>query len=688
MVPINNIERLYPLIGETITISFDIRADEPIENIDFYLRNNFNSSIVSGTRSPKFNVSESFERYSHSFELVDITELINVSFTIRGGAGVSKYIRNIKLEKGTIATDWTPAPEDTLARFDHIETEWTQTFNSFEQTVSSIDGRVTAQQQDISSITSTIQEVQSDIDGNTTIINQTRSTVTEHTQTIATIESGLDDKVEVTEYNTLVSTVDSTIQRIGNAEDDITQIESNISGLQTTVADKASQSQVTQLSNLLNSTVEDVEGHSSRINQLSNNINLRVTTETFNQEINEKVDKDRAITQINLSQDTALIQADKIMALGDVVVDGKLSITDEFIAPNAQIDGAKIADATIGSAKIASLDVNKLSGNSTEFVESAWNNAVGGNVRITGNGILTTASDSSQTYIQNGIVGTRNPSGATIGSLGYSDFDGSPVYTLSTSWGSHFRIMQIRENTDGTGTFNRESFYLQAGGWDGRINTNRFEFDGKAGVHFYNQPVMHTDLAMNGQTIINPYGINFTNGGYLRTISNGSTRLSSSGTRLQLGVSSSWKFEIGSTRNYMHQPLSMEGNQITNSPSVSDERLKDVQGRRTVNDLDKLLKIEYVDFWWKDNEYGGKDLGFIAQQVRDIAPEIITETANGLLGYNHQTYLNFIGHAVQQLSFKEENTNKIASQALQATETNTQKIERLEKRIEELEGAA
>src|SRR5699024_6410824 len=44
-----------------------------------------------------------------------------------------------KLEKGTKATDWTPAPEDTDAKINHIETEWTQTFDTFSQTVAGID---------------------------------------------------------------------------------------------------------------------------------------------------------------------------------------------------------------------------------------------------------------------------------------------------------------------------------------------------------------------------------------------------------------------------------------------------------------------------------------------------------------------------------------------------------------------
>src|SRR5699024_6984557 len=93
----------------------------------------------------------------------------------------------------------------------------------------------------------------------------------------------------------------------------------------------------------------------------------------LNDNINLRVEKGDVINQINISDENILIQANKIMALGDVVVDGKLTITDEFIAPNAQIDGAKIADATINSAKINDLDVNKISGNTTSFVSSAWN---------------------------------------------------------------------------------------------------------------------------------------------------------------------------------------------------------------------------------------------------------------------------------------------------------------------------
>src|SRR5699024_7785374 len=64
----------------------------------------------------------------------------------------------IKIERGTKATDWTPAPEDTDAKIEHIETEWTQTFDTFSQTVSSIDGRVSKQEQTVSGMQSVVYD--------------------------------------------------------------------------------------------------------------------------------------------------------------------------------------------------------------------------------------------------------------------------------------------------------------------------------------------------------------------------------------------------------------------------------------------------------------------------------------------------------------------------------------------------
>ena len=90
----------------------------------------------------------------------------------------------------------------------------------------------------------------------------------------------------------------------------------------------------------------------------------------------------------------------------------------------------------------------------------------------------------------------------------------------------------------------------------------------------------------------------------------------------------------------------MGGNDIVESPSVSDARLKDVQGHRSDNDLEKLMNIEYIDFVWKED--GKDDFGFIAQQIQGFAPEIIRDVNGGWLGYDQASYTHLIGHALQQ----------------------------------------
>src|SRR5699024_8957698 len=147
------------------------------------------------------------------------------------------------------------------------------------------------------------------------------------------------------------------------------------SGMQSIVYDPETglSSLNTQLANLVQVAVTGEE-MTGAISVLENNINLRV-------------EKGDVINQINISDENILIQANKIMALGDVVVDGKLTITDEFIAPNAQIDGAKIADATIGSAKIASLDAGKITTGELRGIEIIAERGYIANFNIVGNSL-------------------------------------------------------------------------------------------------------------------------------------------------------------------------------------------------------------------------------------------------------------------------------------------------------------
>src|SRR5699024_2460973 len=107
---------------------------------------------------------------------------------------------------------------------------------------------------------------------------------------------------------------------------------------------------------------------------------------------------------------------------------------------------------------------------------------------------------------------------------------------------------------------------------------------------------------------------------------------------------------------------------------------------RQCDDLNTIENIVYVDFDCTNGNLNRR--GSIAQQVRPLDPELISESAEGVAGYDLSTYVHTIGHAVHHQAYREQDTKLVASQALVNSETNAEKIERLEKEIQKLKEAA
>ncbi len=82
-------------------------------------------------------------------------------------------------------------------------------------------------------------------------------------------------------------------------------------------------------------------------------------------------------------------------------IKGTAWITNAMLG-NASVSTANIGDLAVTSAKISELDVNKLSGNITNFIKSYWSNAYQ-NLQIDANAIDFTTS-SSRTKIENGSI--------------------------------------------------------------------------------------------------------------------------------------------------------------------------------------------------------------------------------------------------------------------------------------------
>lgn len=83
--------------------------------------------------------------------------------------------------------------------------------------------------------------------------------------------------------------------------------------------------------------------------------------------------------------------------------------------------------------------------------------------------------------------------------------------------------------------------------------------------------------------------------------------------------------------------------------SSSDIRLKD-NIRPIDNPLAKILSLDSVEFDWnkKQETYEGHDIGLIAQQVREIAPELITTRSSGYLAIKYDKLSSLLVGAIKE----------------------------------------
>ena len=72
----------------------------------------------------------------------------------------------------------------------------------------------------------------------------------------------------------------------------------------------------------------------------------------------------------------------------------------------------------------------------------------------------------------------------------------------------------------------------------------------------------------------------------------------------------------------------------TNWTAASDERLKNVTGE-IENALYKVSQIRAVEFTWKADTLNKQNIGFIAQDVQVVLPEVVDTDTNGNLGVRY-----------------------------------------------------
>nr|DAN81540.1 MAG TPA: Neck appendage protein [Caudoviricetes sp.] len=129
--------------GEKLTLSMDLGKDALTAHSILFIGLHYvvDNDIVSQQWQPLDLATQNFEvkkykRISKTFTVTADMNKCRLMIHTKPNQLINFYIDNIKLEKGDISTDWTPAPEDNLQSINELNT-WKQTATQTLNTVSS-----------------------------------------------------------------------------------------------------------------------------------------------------------------------------------------------------------------------------------------------------------------------------------------------------------------------------------------------------------------------------------------------------------------------------------------------------------------------------------------------------------------------------------------------------------------------
>ncbi|VPB82843.1 PblB [Streptococcus pneumoniae] len=126
-------------VGETWTLSFDLKINEggEIRPLLFY---HYQTNRFGLKASADITPSKEWQRFTFTGPVIfpnDDPRYSRGEMALYDHGGNNNYsVRRIKLEKGTLATDWSPAPEDIEGQISTVESNFKQRADSLEAGVS------------------------------------------------------------------------------------------------------------------------------------------------------------------------------------------------------------------------------------------------------------------------------------------------------------------------------------------------------------------------------------------------------------------------------------------------------------------------------------------------------------------------------------------------------------------------
>ena len=166
--------------GDTITFSCDIKGTSDLHKPNIIIRfqanngNWYGANVISSNPVYFTPSNDNWKRISVTYTIPsDEWTSKAMWLAIHGNYESNLYVRNLKLEKGNKATDWTPAPEDVDSDISTAKDEAVASANkTLTEEITKVNSNITSTAE---SITSTVKKTYETIDN----VNKVRTSVTE-----------------------------------------------------------------------------------------------------------------------------------------------------------------------------------------------------------------------------------------------------------------------------------------------------------------------------------------------------------------------------------------------------------------------------------------------------------------------------------------------------------------------------
>lgn len=157
-----------------------------------------------------------------------------IRFNLEGAKSGTAWVTGIKVEIGSIPSDYSPAPEDTVTQISNLSSRIQQTADGMTllATKTELNSAKTELQSGITTATNKANAAQSTANNAQSTANNNAQTISTHTTQISALNTGLSAKVSQSDFNTLsgrVTTAENNITAKANElSSKITKVEGKI----------------------------------------------------------------------------------------------------------------------------------------------------------------------------------------------------------------------------------------------------------------------------------------------------------------------------------------------------------------------------------------------------------------------------------------------------------------------------